>query len=189
MVPQGDARSFAALIGVLSSLVVDYDARQRSSAMSFFVIEQLALLTPTTLAEHRQWLGSTIRDWLVDRVAELCYTNVELTPFARDLGFAHPPFGWDPERRILMQAEIDAVVLHLYGLGRSQAEWLLDSFTVLRKYEERDCGEFRTKRLVLEMFNELEEAQQNRRTYQTHLDPPPADPRCCQRPSGACDRS
>ena len=38
--------------------------------------------------------------------------------------------------------------LHVYGLDRDEAEHVLDSFPVVRKYEERDFGEYRTKRLV-----------------------------------------
>jgi hypothetical protein len=69
--------------------------------------------------------------------------------------------------------------LHLYGLNRAQAEWLLDSFTVLRKYEERDHGEFRTKRVVLEIYDSMTEAKQSGRAYQTRLNLVPADPSCC----------
>jgi hypothetical protein len=153
--------------------------------MSFFVVEQLAVLPPTALSEYRAWLGESARDWLADRVHELSYTNVELAPFSRDLGGDLPPFRWLPERRVLLQAEIDAAVLHLYQLSRSQAEWLLDSFTVLRKYEERDHGEFRTKRVVLKIYDELAESIRAGRPYQTRLDPPPADPRCCHPSSAA----
>ena len=174
-----EAKLAAAFVAVLSSLVVDYDARQKSNRMTFFVVEQLATLTPEALAEHRSWLGTSACDWLADRVHELSYTNVELGPFARALGNELSPFRWFPERRALLQAEIDASVLHLYQLDRSQAEWLLDSFTVLRKYEERDHGEFRTKRLVLEIYDALAAAIRLGRPYQTRLDPPPADPRCC----------
>jgi hypothetical protein len=169
-------RATGALIGLLSSLVVDYDARQRTSGMSFFVVEQIAVLTPDQLADHRAWLGGSATDWLSRRVLELCYTNVELEPFARDLGWAGPPFRWRPERRRRIQAEIDAAVLHLYGLTRPQAEWLLDSFTVLRKYEERDHGEFLTRCLVLEVYDALQAARDGERAYRTCLDPPPGPP-------------
>jgi hypothetical protein len=174
-----DARSAAALVAILSSLVVDYDARQRSNQMAFFVVEQLAVPSPEVLAEHCLWLDSSPRKWLADRVLELTYTSVELAPFARELDFTHPPFRWLPGRRAVLQAEIDAAVLHLYRLTRSQAEWLLESFTVLRKYEEREVGEFRTKRLVLEVFDALEDAHRTGKPYQTLLAPPAADPSCC----------
>ncbi len=143
VMPSTDAVGAAALIAVLSSLVVDFDARQRSNLMNFFVVEQLAVLSPESLDDYRPWLGGRAKDWLKDRTLELTYTSFELAPFARDLGGKHAPFRWHPERRQVLQAEIDAAVLHLYGLSRPQAEWILDSFTVLRKYEERDHGEFR----------------------------------------------
>jgi hypothetical protein len=92
-----DARSFAGLVAILSSLVIDYDARQRSAGMSFFVIEQLAVPVPEALAVQCVWLGKSARDWLADRVLELSYTNAELKPFAEDLGCVEPPFRWVPE--------------------------------------------------------------------------------------------
>ncbi|MGE3075129.1 MAG: N-6 DNA methylase [Dehalococcoidia bacterium] len=167
-----------ALVGLLSSLVVDYSARQRSSRMSFFVIEQLAVPTPSCLEEHRPWLAGAATPWIAQRVRELTYTNVELAPFAVSVGDTNRPFRWLPARRAILQAEIDAAVLHLYALTRSQATWLLDSFTVLRKYEERDHGEFRTKRLVLEIYDEMERAMSAGVPFKTRLDPPPADDLC-----------
>jgi hypothetical protein len=174
-----DAQSSAALVAILSSLLVDYDARQKSSRMVLFVVEQLAALTLEALRERRPWLGGTASDWLADRTLELSYSSVELTPFARELGRQHPPFRWSPDRRELLQAEIDAAVLHLSDLTRPQAEWVLDSFTVLRKYEEHDHGEYRTKRLVLEMYDAMTVSISTGQPYQTRLDPPPSDPRCC----------
>lgn len=81
----------------------------------------------------------------------------------------------------MLVAEIDAAVFQLYQLTRPQAEWLLDSFTVLRKYEETDFGEYRTKRLVLEVFDAITEAKRAGMPYRTRLDPPAADPSCCHR--------
>src|SRR5208283_2853351 len=97
LVSSRDPWTEAALIGVLSSLVVDYDARQRSNGMSFFIVEQLAVLTPAALAQTFPSLGGTARDWLADRVIELSYTNVELTPFARAVEVDLAPFRWRPE--------------------------------------------------------------------------------------------
>ncbi len=64
-------------------------------------------------------------------------------------------------------------MLHLYKLTRSQSEWLLDSFTVLRKYEEADYSEFRTKRIVLEIYDAMASAIRLGQPFQTSLDPPP----------------
>jgi hypothetical protein len=66
-----------------------------------------------------------------------------------------PPFRWDPERRALLRADLDAAMLHVYGVTREEAEHVLDSFPVVRKYEERDLGEYRTRRLVLDAFDRM----------------------------------
>jgi hypothetical protein len=176
---QKEPRQLAALVALLSSLVVDYCARQKSNAMTFFVVEQIAVIAPEMIYQRLSWLGASAQDWLADRVLELCYTNEELAPFAADLGRDHLPFHWKPDRRVLLEAEIDAAVLHLYRLNRPQAEWLLDSFTVLRKYEEAEHGEFRTKRVILEIYDEIAEAKRTGGSYQTRLSPTPADLSCC----------
>ncbi|WP_376704203.1 N-6 DNA methylase [Mesorhizobium sp. ISC25] len=177
--PGRETESNIALTAILGSLVIDYAARQKSNRMKYFVVEQIPALSSEHLQANCSFLGIPPRAWLSARALELCYTNDEIAPFAHDLGRDHPPFRWQPERRILLQAEIDAAVLHLYGLSKNQAEWLLDSFTVLRKYEERDHNEFRTKRVVIEMYDEMAAAKLAGRAYQTLLNPVPADPSCC----------
>ena len=170
---------FAALAAVLGSLVADYAVRQKAMNIKFFVMEQAPALAPEQLSQDLEWLATNPVDWLLPRLLELCYTNVELEAFARDLGHKAGPFIWNPNRRPQLQAEIDAAMLHLYGLDRTQAEWILDSFTVLRKYEERDHQEFRTKRLVLAAYDAMVEAQKRATAYETPLNPPPADPSLC----------
>ena len=43
--------------------------------------------------------------------------------------------------------------MHLYGLDGPGAQRLLDSVPVVGKYDERDHCEFRTKRLVLAIYD------------------------------------
>jgi hypothetical protein len=81
-----------------------------------------------------------------------------LKSYADDLGTAGPPFRWDPDRRALLRADLDASFLHIYGLDREESEHVLDSFPVTRKYEERDFCEYRTKRLVLKAYDRMAEA-------------------------------
>lgn len=170
---------FAGLSAVLGSLVMDYAVRQRAMNIKFFVLEQAPVLLPEQLSQEVLWLGAAPVEWLAPRLLELCYTNVELEAFARDLDFEGGPFNWNIDRRPLIQAEIDAAMLHLYELNREQAEWVLDSFTVLRKYEERDHSEFRTKRLVLNMYDAMAKAKEQGTAYVTPISPSPADPSLC----------
>lgn len=50
---------------------------------------------------------------------------------------------------------------HVYGLSREEVEHVLDSFFVVRKYDERDYVEYRTKRLVLDAYDRMASAIAN----------------------------
>lgn len=173
------AEEALALSAVLSTLVVDYAARQKSNRMTFFIVEQLPIFPREKLKGVSSWLGETIVAWINKRAIELYYTNWELKGLVDDLGVIGPPYKWNPSRRAILQAEIDAAMLHLYDLDREQAEWVIESFTVLRKYEERDHSEFRTKNLVLAAYDAMAKAKELGAVYETPLSPPPADPSLC----------
>ncbi|WP_281968588.1 Eco57I restriction-modification methylase domain-containing protein [Roseovarius nanhaiticus] len=179
LVSEAEADDALAFSSILSSLVVDYAVRQKSSRMTFFIVEQLPMLTKDLLQQPSDWLGEKPVSWINRRAIELYYTNWELKALAESVGLDTPPFKWAPARRSALQAEIDAAVMHLYGLDRKQAYWILDSFTVLRKYQERDHQEFRTKRLVLAAYDAMADAKKRGTAYETPLNPPPADPSLC----------
>lgn len=73
----------------------------------------------------------------------------------------------NPERRAVLQAELDAIFAHLYGLDTEDLRYILDpedicgkgcineTFRVLKENELRQYGEYRTKRLVLEAWNKF----------------------------------
>jgi hypothetical protein len=110
---------------------------------------------------------STATDFIHPRVLELTYTSHDLQPWAQDLGYDGPPFRFDPERRVLLRAELDAYYAHLYGLSRDELRYILDpadlmgpdypseTFRVLKTNEQRQFGEYRTQRLVLEAWDRL----------------------------------
>lgn len=57
------------------------------------------------------------------------------------------------ERRFLLRCELDAAFLHLYGLNRDHTAYILDTFPIVkRKDDEKFNGDYRTKRLILEAF-------------------------------------
>ena len=149
--------------------------------LSYGVIKQLACPAPTTFDEVQPWGGEPLREWVFPRVLELTYTSDRIAGYARDIlglpddGDPGPPFRWIPERRELIRAELDAAMFHVYGLTRPEAEHVLDSFFVVRKYEERDHGEFRTERLVLASYDAMAKAAESGQLYQTVLDPPPGE--------------
>jgi hypothetical protein len=68
---------------------------------------------------------------VIPRILELTYTSESLRQFARDLGYDGTPFSWDPERRALLRAELDAYYAYLYELTRSELEYILDPKEVM----------------------------------------------------------
>ncbi|MGY1825968.1 Eco57I restriction-modification methylase domain-containing protein [Blastococcus sp. SYSU DS0541] len=160
-----------------SSLAFDYVARQKLSGthMKYFTTKQLACPTPKAFAEQPAWWSSPLETFIRPRVAELAYTSHRIKSYAADVvgGDPGPPYRWLPERRAQIKAEIDAAMLDLYGLNRDDAEHVIDSFPTVRKYDERDHGEFRTKRLVLASYDAMTEAARTGVPFVSPLDPPP----------------
>jgi hypothetical protein len=71
------------------------------------------------------------------------------------MGDDGPPFRWDPDRRALLRADLDAAFLHIYGLSQPESEHVLSSFGRLQRKEDEALGEYRTRRLVLEAYNRM----------------------------------
>jgi hypothetical protein len=171
-------RRSAPLVHLLwSSLVFDFVVRQKLSGtnLTFGIVKQVACPMPNTFERAATWQknDATLGEWVMPRVLELSYTSYRLAAYARDLGDDGPPFRWDPARRELIRAELDGAMFHVYGLERAEVEHVLDSFFVVRKYEERDHGEFRTKRLVLAAYDQMAEAIRTGVPFRTTLDPAP----------------
>ncbi len=172
------------LAAMLSSFVVDYVARQKLGGlnMTFFVLRQLAVAADHELQELASIFGESPPDWTRRRTVELTYTAWDLEPFAKDCGYDGPPFRWDPERRTLLRAELDAAFFHLYGLPRDDVDYVMETFPIVKRHDEQAHGHYRTKRFILERYDAMAEAAATGKPYQTVLDPPPADPRVAHPP-------
>jgi hypothetical protein len=175
----------AGLYSSMCSFVLDYAARQKvgSTSLTYFILKQLPVLPPAIYSAEAVWCrGMGLQNWILPRVLELTYTAWDLEPFARDVGFDGPPFRWDAERRFLLRCELDAAFFHLYGLNREDTAYVMDTFPIVRKHDEKAHGEYRTKRVILEIYDALSESTRTGTPYQTRLTPPPADPTCCHPP-------
>ncbi len=166
----------AALYGMMSSLIFDYCSRQKigGTHASINYVKQFPVLTPDQIPSTMQWQ-------IVKRVAELCYFNHDMDGWASELWEEmsetqreelpqlgqQQPWTYLPERRAILQAELDAIFAHLYGLNTEDLRYILDpedvcgkgcineTFRVLKDNELRQYGEYRTKRLVLEAWNKF----------------------------------
>jgi hypothetical protein len=186
LISLGRGEEAAPLQAALSALALDYVARRKITGThaNHYLLKQIACPTPETFAATPPWIDESLGAWVRPRVLELTYTSYRIAPYAEDLGDVdasgrvHEPFRWIPDRRFGIRAELDAAMLHVYGLTRPEAEHVLDSFPVLRKYEEAPpekggYGEFRTKRMVLELYDQMAEAAATGTPWRSPLDPPP----------------
>jgi hypothetical protein len=145
--------------------------------MTFFIFKQLPVLPPMLYKTACTWDSvHAIGDWIALRALELTYTAWDLEAFAKDCGYDGPPFRWDEERRFLLRCELDAAYFHLYGIARDDVDYIMDTFRVWREKEEKQCGEYRTKRVILEIYDEMQRAMESGVAYETRLVPGPADP-------------
>jgi hypothetical protein len=148
--------------------VLDFVGRHKVGGvhLNFFIAKQLPVLPPASY-------GDADLRFIVPRVLELTYTAQDLKPWAEALGYDGPPFPFDPDRRVRMRAELDAYYARLYGLTREDLCYILDpasvmggdfpseTFRVLKQNEEREFGEYRTQRLVLEAWDRLHPGESN----------------------------
>ncbi len=166
----------------LNTPAFDYITRMRMSGRNFnkTIYEQI----PLTAVLKKLLLGQQIQDstrGLLDVIKfaalEMTYTAYDLHSFAVACRYYGPPFQWSEERRFWLNCEIDAAFFHFYGINQEDIAYLMDTFDVLKNRDLREQGgEYRTKRVVLEIYNEMAEAMQSGKPYQTRLDPPPAHP-------------
>jgi len=168
----------AMLSSVLASYVFDFVARQKlgGTSLTFFTMRQLAIPPPQIASRCPEWSGDALGSWVEGRWLELSNTARDLEVPGRSSRDGVALFPWDPGRRFLLRAELDAAFFHLYGLERDDVDYVLDTFPIVRRKDEKAYGEYRTKRVILEIYDEMARAAVSGEEYQTRLDPPPADP-------------
>lgn len=171
--------SAAWLLANLCSFVLDYVARQKIGGMhlTYSYLNQLAFPPPPGDRECPWATVDRLARWTELRVLELTYTAWDLQPFAIDYGYAGPPFRWDQDRRFHLRCELDAAFFHLYGIVHEDVDYIMDSFPIVRQRDEQRYGEYRTKRVIVDIYDEMARAIETGEPYQSRLDPPPADPR------------
>ena len=142
----------------------DWCARQKivGAHLNGYVGKQIPTLAPSAYSQEDI-------DFIVPRVLELTYTSHSLKGWAEALGYEGDPFVFDPERRAILRAELDARYAKLYGLNEQELRYILDpadvygedypseSFRVLKEKEIAEFGEYRTQRMVLDAWHMQEE--------------------------------
>jgi hypothetical protein len=162
----------AFLAGVLNSFVLDYIARQKvgGTHLSYFILYQFPIL-------HPNHISGLPLEFILSRVLELTFTSYSLKDFANGCGYSGPPFRWDGERRFILRSELDAAFFHFYGIARDDVDYIMETFPIVKRRDEQSHGEYRTKRFILEIYDEMAQAIATGQPYQSRLEPPPADAR------------
>jgi hypothetical protein len=53
-----------------------------------------------------------------------------------------------------LQAELDAIYAHLYGVSREDLAYMLETFPIVKRNDEQKFGTYRTKELILKHYDE-----------------------------------
>lgn len=142
------------LAASLSSFVLDYIARLKVGGMNinFYIAEQFPILPPESFQQNTPWTRNVSLDiWIESRVEELQWQP------------------WNPARREILRAELDAAFFHLYGIVREDVDYIMDTFPIVRRHDEAEHGEFRTKRLILENYDAMALAMRTGRSFESSL--------------------
>lgn len=182
----------ACLLADFNSIPHDVVCRMKlgGTTMNYFYKKQMPVLPPS--AYHEAALS-----FIVPRVMALTYTANDMTEWAKALWtdstsamrqkmlelngknrkfsqensgstLACGPYIYDDIKRAILRAELDAYFARLYGLTRTELQYILDphsvmgedypseTFRVLKDNEIAKYGEYRTQRLVLEAWDRME---------------------------------
>lgn len=136
--------------------------------MGYFTVEQLPVPSRLAFEDMCVWgPDRTLGGWIEGRALEMVYTAWDIAPLARDLGDQGPPFIWDPARRAVLRAELDAAFFHLYGMEREDAEYILSTFPVANRNDPKLAER------VLDAYDRIGAATETGRAFDSSLDPPP----------------
>lgn len=91
-------------------------------------------------------------NFIVPRALELTYTSHDLLYWAQDLGYTGGPFVFNPERRVILRAELRYILDPAEVMGD---DYPSETFRVFKNNEMREFGKYRTQRLALEAWDRL----------------------------------
>ena len=204
----GDTRASLMFLATLSSFALDFFARLRVATNHLTEGIFFSLPIPSPKQIKSKSLICFADEWgIAKRVLELSYTAWDLQSLAEGYGYSGPPFQWDEDRRFKIRCELNAAFFRIYLPCDSNGDWqwedeatakdteplknnfktprdavsyIMDTFPILRRRdEEKFEGDYRTKSVIVEIYDAMQLAFRTGQPYQTRLDPPPADQRCC----------
>jgi hypothetical protein len=55
----------------------------------------------------------------------------------------------------LLRYELAAAYFHLYGIARDDVGYIMGTFPIVKREDEKQHSEYRTKRVILEIYDEM----------------------------------
>ena len=149
---------YACLLANLSAFVLDYAARQKLGGLNltYGYLMQLPILPPHAYSRWCHGRGNSPR--VTGSVNAFSSLPIRRTIFATwPRTWATEPLRsrWDHERRHQLRCELDAAFFHLYGIGRDDIAYIMDTFPIVRDAEQTRWGCYRTKAAILDAYDEL----------------------------------
>jgi hypothetical protein len=161
------------LLAQFNAFIVDFIARQKVAGLNlnFFYVKQFPILSPETFVLAAGWnLETALGEWISRRVLHLVYTADDMTQIAAELGYYGDPFLWDAMQRQEVLCELDAAFFHLYGIAHDDVDYIMETFPIVKRKDVAAHGEYRTKRLILEVYDQMAEATRTGLPYQSPFD-------------------
>ncbi|MDD2231045.1 MAG: hypothetical protein PHY48_16780, partial [Candidatus Cloacimonetes bacterium] len=177
------------LVCNMNAYSCDYIVRQKlgGTNMTYGYVMQFPVIPIVSYS-------SDIERFILARYFELVKTSNGSNDMLADV-YPGPPFIWDEERRFEIRCELDALYFHLY-LGtlsewqnqgtpellsylptpRHAVEYIMETFPIVKRKDEKEYGEYRTKRRILEIYDQMTHCLTTKTVYRSTLNPPPGPP-------------
>ena len=150
----------------LNSFALDFVTRQKMQGqnLNLYIIEQLPVIPPDA---YKKKIGDKTAAAIVrDHVLRLSYAAEDMRPFAISQGCKADPFKWDDKIRRHLRARLDALYFILYGISREDAEYILSTFPIVKRNDEKNHGgRYLTRDLILRYISALSAGD-----YQSEVD-------------------
>jgi len=156
------ARLTTCLLGNLNAFVYDYVCRQKIGGvnLSYFIINQIPTFHPDFYRQKCPWdKKQTLEKWISDRVLKLTCTSNDMIPLAEAAGFKPCVHKWDQVERLDLQAQLDAAFFLLYGIKRPDVEYILSTFSGIRKENKMLLNDSSTSERILGFYDDFSRKQ------------------------------
>jgi len=148
------------LLANLNTFILDFVAKRKipNVNLNYFVLEQLPMFPPDLYCERCPWdKRKTLEKWISERVLKLTCTSNDMKPLAEAAGFKPLVNKWNPAERANLMAELDSAFFLLYGIDRNDIEYILSTFSGVRKEQDSIFVGSTTFDRILSYYDKLHE--------------------------------